>query len=170
MTDEPVQMDATNMTETDVDPAMPLIGCHDVETPRGVIHYCEAHGVMATMVSGHGDHLPPTSIGLMSYIDPCEHRPKGKGLIAQLDADNARHVAAALVSLAFELENAGRGDGKISGPPITNEMQQIFGPTGGGMAVTGIVVTDQGINVTYGDNEVVVQFQPVITAYQAPTQ
>lgn len=168
MADDPVQMDTTDMTETSVETPMPLIGCHEVITPRGTIHYCEAMGVMASAVHGYGDHRPATSVGLMTYIDPCEHRPKGKGLIAQLDPANARTIAASLVQLAHEVESQQRprADGMISGAPITNEMQQIFGPSGGGMAVTGIVVTDDGISVTYGDNEVVVQFQPVITAYQ----
>lgn len=103
MADEPVPMDNRAMKHSKVGD-VPKIGCHDVVTGKGVINYCEADGLMTSAINAHGDHMPPTAIGVMINLDPTEFRPKGQGLLFQMDAQCARDTAASLLKLAAELD------------------------------------------------------------------
>jgi hypothetical protein len=169
MTDEPIQMDNRGLTETTAKP-VPRIGCHDVITPHGVVHYCEADGMMTSAVQGHGDHKPPTSVGMMLALDPNEVKPVGQGLLFQMDPGTARATAASLIKLAYQVERAGLENAAdtglpFTGPEVTNELQQVFGGYAGNLTVTGLVAVDAGIRVEYNGGEIVVDFQPVISAF-----
>lgn len=58
------------------------------------------------------------------------------------------------------LERHGNLTMALTGPPVTPEMQQLFGPFGHG-EVTGIVQVRSGLSVAY-DNGVQLTFTPVI--------
>lgn len=171
MADEPVQMDNSALIETTASADIPRIGCHDVVTSNGVIHYCEADGLMTSAIQGRGDHLPPTSVGVMLALDGTVNKPVGQGLLMQLDPATARSTAASLIKLAYEVERAGLENAAdtglpFTGPAVTNELQQVFGGYAGNLTVTGLVAIDAGIRVEYNGGEVVVDFQPVISMFK----
>ncbi len=54
------------------------------------------------------------------------------------------------------------GSVRFDGPPITPEMQTVFGGFGCGLRVTGIVVFDKHIVVSYDDGLLKMNFVPVM--------
>ena len=102
MTDEPIQMDNRAMKQSKT-AEVPRIGCHELITGHGTVHYCEAQGLMTSAVHAHGDHMPATAIAVMIQLDPAPNF-KGRGLIFQMDAACARDTAASLLKLAGDLD------------------------------------------------------------------
>ena len=71
------------------------LGCFDVQTPQGPVHFHDAPGFITTLIERVG---VPTSIGLFVY------QPGEVGRVVQFDADGARSAAASLLRLADKVE------------------------------------------------------------------
>lgn len=95
MADEPIKPRKTTTAESSRGEATRL-GCLDVMTPQGPVHFHDAPGFMTTTIERPG---VATSIGVLSY-DPED----GRGLVCQLDGDGARTMAASLLRLADEID------------------------------------------------------------------
>jgi ABC-type amino acid transport substrate-binding protein len=95
MADEPIQPRKTGTAESTRGEATKL-GCIDVVTPQGPVHFHDAPGFMTTVIERPG---VATSIGVLSY-DPAA----GQGMVVQLDGDSARTMAASLLRLADEID------------------------------------------------------------------
>lgn len=84
------------------------VGCQDLDLPRGRVHICEAPGCLTSTVHADGGEKPATGIGLIIYDpDPQPGTGVGRGLMAQMDADSAREIAASLLKMAQVLDPAG---------------------------------------------------------------
>lgn len=99
MSDDPIELGTPTRTFTR--PAMTPLGCHDVRTPQGVVHFCEGNGLFTSIVLG--DDEAPISGALMAYIDGTEDK-KGRGVVIQLDAGAMREIAASLLAKADQLD------------------------------------------------------------------
>lgn len=101
MSDEPIEMEVTGLTRSVVD--ITPIGCHDVETPHGLVHFCEGNGLFTSTLETDGEGTPPTAGAIMVYIDGEEGR-KGRGIVIQLNASAMREVATSLLEKADLLD------------------------------------------------------------------
>lgn len=79
------------------------------------------------------------------------------GVLARI-AEDAPPVPDERVQVFFDGATA-----KFTGPPVTREMQQLFGGYAMNGAVTGIIQLPKGLRVTY-ENGVTILFAPLIEA------
>lgn len=98
MTDEPIQMDNSAVQRSLS--VTPQIGCHNVDTDVGPVHFCGASGIMTAHTTA--DHVP-ISVSLMIYMTGNQGNP-GQGISVQLDPDAAREIADSLYRLANALD------------------------------------------------------------------
>lgn len=98
MSDEPIELDATGMNYgiSVIEP----IGCHDVITGNGTVHFCEGQGVITSSITKAGK---AETVAVMAYIDGNETM-RGKGVMVQLDPDAAREITASILRLADEIK------------------------------------------------------------------
>lgn len=101
MSDEPIEMDVTGLTRSVVN-TTPL-GCHDVATPHGLVHFCEGNGLFTSLLETGDEGTTPTAGAIMVYLDG-EEGQKGRGIVVQLNATAMREVAASLLEKADLLE------------------------------------------------------------------
>lgn len=99
MSDEPIELGTP--TQTFTRGAMTPLGCHDVRTPHGIVHFCEGNGLFTSVILGDGD--VPTSGALMVYVDGADSQ-KGRGIVIQLDAGAMREIASSLLNKADQLD------------------------------------------------------------------
>lgn len=109
-----------------VESTLPPLGCMDVETPFGAIHFHEAAQIMVTVV----DRPFPVanSVGALLYGDR-DGRGAPGGLAHQMTPEAARHVAQALMVAADRAEGIGepplpeRVTKLEDGPAVTAEVE-----------------------------------------------
>lgn len=98
MSDNPIEMDNSavqrSLSKT------PQIGCHDVDTDIGPVHFCGATGIMTAHTTA--DDVP-ISVSLMVYLMGIHGNP-GRGISIQFDPDGAREIADSLYRLANALD------------------------------------------------------------------
>lgn len=93
--DEPIKPRPTATAVSSRSEATKL-GCLNVLTPQGPVHFHDAPGFMTTVIERPG--IQPT-VGVMLY-DP----EPGHGLVSQFDGEHARQMAASLLRLADEID------------------------------------------------------------------
>lgn len=98
MTDKPVEMDNSALQRSMS--STPQIGCHDVDTDVGPVHFCGATGIMTAHTTA--DDVP-VSVSMMIYIMGNPEHP-GRGISVQLDPDAAREITDSLYKLANALD------------------------------------------------------------------
>jgi hypothetical protein len=98
MTDEPIIPIFTAQHETSRGVAVPL-GGQTIKTPHGTVSMNDAPGFSTLLISHEDSDF--SRIGLLIYA-PAE--PCGVGLLAQIDATQARTFAASLLRLAAVLD------------------------------------------------------------------
>ena len=76
-------------------------GEHTIVTPRGDVETTDAPGYMTLLV----EHSDPefSRIAFLLYAPGPDMATPGKGMIAQMTADQARNIAASLTKLAEHL-------------------------------------------------------------------
>lgn len=95
MMGEPLKPRPTGTSENMRGVAVPL-GCRDVETPQGVVHFHDAPGFMTWLVERQDIE---STVGIALY-DPDD----GRGLVSQHTAESARSIAASLLRLADQID------------------------------------------------------------------
>lgn len=83
---------------------VPRIGCHNVPTPNGPVHFCEVPGLMLSTIHANGADQPATSVALMVFRGPLPGQSLGNGFILQADGSGARDIAMALLKMADEID------------------------------------------------------------------
>lgn len=101
MSDEPIEMDVSGISHT-ITGTTP-IGCADVETPYGLVHFCEGNGLFTSVIEANGEVTPPTAGAILVYVSG-ENGEKGRGVMIQLNAGAMRDIAASLLAKADELD------------------------------------------------------------------
>lgn len=80
------------------------VGCLDLDTPRGPVHFCEVQGIMTTVIR-RGER-PVEACAVLVYHPPLQGADQGAGFLVQLDAEGARAVGASLLKLADQISPA----------------------------------------------------------------
>ncbi len=120
---------------------------------------------------------PPDDDKIRKMIDTAQKagnrfRPEPRGFFARLLgryrsggvldrlSDDAPPMPDKRVQQFFDKAS---GSVRFTGPPVTREMQQLFGGYSGNGVVTGIIQLPKGLRVTY-ENGVTILFAPLIEA------
>lgn len=84
------------------------IGCQDIELARGDVHFCEAPGVITSIIT-HGEQEQAEGIiALLIYREARPGEDHGHGYLCQLDAAYAREIGASLIRLADQIDPQAR--------------------------------------------------------------
>jgi hypothetical protein len=75
-------------------PSMPPLGCTDMMTQTGMVHFHDATGIITILVEGNVNGPPrPKAVGIGLYDG-------GDGVIVQMTPELARHIAMGLLRIA----------------------------------------------------------------------
>lgn len=83
------------------------VGCQDVELARGDVHFCEAPGLITSILTAGNQSKAEGTIALLIYREARPGEDHGHGYLTQLDADGARDIGASLIRLAEEIDPRG---------------------------------------------------------------
>jgi hypothetical protein len=104
MADKPFTLELTDTSLRTKGQVQPL-GCVDLETPRGVVHFHDAPGLLTTCIEREGQ---PSTVGSWLYDPPDQPSTFVHGYVTQLEPDNAREVAASLLRMADRADGGKR--------------------------------------------------------------
>ena len=79
------------------------IGCFEMDTNRGPVHFCELPGFITTTMTTSAGAV----VGMLIYAGPMEGEQIGSGRYAQMSAATARLVAGSLMKLANQIDPQG---------------------------------------------------------------
>ncbi len=96
-----MEIDDSNVTRTFAEAH--AIGCQDVTLARGDVHFCEAPGIITSVIHLDNEETKQV-IAVMVYRDADQGRSTGHGYICQLNPKFAREIGASLIKLADEIE------------------------------------------------------------------
>jgi hypothetical protein len=83
------------------------VGCQDVELARGDVHFCEAPGLITSILTAGDQAKGDGTIALLIYRDARPGEDHGHGYLTQLDAEGARDIGASLINLANQIDPKG---------------------------------------------------------------
>ena len=84
------------------------IGCQDVELACGDVHFCEAPGLITSIITHSEQEKAEGVVALLIYRPAGPGEDHGHGYLCQLDAPYAREIGASLIKLADQIDPKAR--------------------------------------------------------------